>query len=114
MKENGMIVTVLGEAYANFGHLGLVVVPFVLAFVLARFHHRAQGAPFLSVRRFAYLLVAANLIQVFRDGLTSLVIFVVVNMLPLTLLVVAHHAGTWVPARRGLPGRPENQATSVT
>jgi len=36
---------------------------------------------------FTYLLVACNLIQVFRDGLISLFVFTLINMLPLVVLV---------------------------
>jgi hypothetical protein len=42
------------------------------------------------VLKFAYLITAANLIQVYRDGLVSLVIFTLVNMLPLSTILVLH------------------------
>ncbi len=88
MRENGMILTVLGEAYANFGYLGLVVIPFGLAFLLARAHQRLLAHPYGTLSHFAYLLVACNLVQVFRDGLTSIVFFVFVHMMPLAAIVL--------------------------
>ena len=91
MHEMGMIVTVLGEAYANFGYLGIVLVPGLLAYFLGLAYFAAYRRPYLSLARFAYLLVAANLIQVWRDGLQSLVLFTLVNMMPLMLLIALHY-----------------------
>ena len=34
MAANGMIVTMLGEFYLNFSYLGIVLIPFVLAYIL--------------------------------------------------------------------------------
>ena len=91
MAENGMISTFLGEAYANFGLLGIVVVPLVLAYLLARLYFLAYRSGYLSLSRFVYLLIAAILIQVYRDGLISLVIHTVAAMMPLFLIVGLHH-----------------------
>ncbi len=41
--------------------------------------------------RLAYLLIACNLIQVYRDGLTSIVVFTWVNMMPLMVIVALHY-----------------------
>ena len=57
---------------------------------IAWFHFRAYCAPYASILRFTYLMICANLIQVFRDGLTSIVVFTAVHMMPLTLIVLAH------------------------
>ena len=90
MKEAGMIVTYLGEAYANFWYFGIVLIPFLLAYVVARFHFHAYRSPYYSVARFSYLLIAVNLIQVYRDGLISMFIFTFVNMMPLMAIVMLH------------------------
>ena len=37
-----------------------------------------------------FMLLACNLIQVYRDGLISLFVFVVINMMPLTAIVALH------------------------
>jgi hypothetical protein len=86
MLEAGMVLTFLGEAYVNFGYVGIVVIPFLLAFSLARAHQRVLNLPYGSVGHFTYLLFACNLIQVYRDGLTSIVFFVFVHMAPLVML----------------------------
>lgn len=91
MHEMGMIVTFLGEAYANFGYLGIVLVPGLLAYFLGLAYFAAYRRPYSSLARFAYLLVAANLIQVWRDGLQSLVLFTLVNMMPLMILIALHY-----------------------
>lgn len=90
MFETGMITTFLGEAYANFGYLGIVFIPFLLAYFLARAYFRAYRSNYFSIARFTYLLVACNLIQVYRDGLLSIVVFTVVNMMPLMIIVLLH------------------------
>jgi hypothetical protein len=90
MSQDGMIVTILGEAYANFGYLGIAFMPPLIAYLLALVYFRAQRAPYDSLARFGYTLIACNLIQVYRDGLVSLFVFTVVNMLPLIALLLLH------------------------
>ncbi|HJQ69081.1 MAG TPA: O-antigen polysaccharide polymerase Wzy [Blastocatellia bacterium] len=97
MSEMGMIVTFLGESYVNFGHLGIVLVPALLAYFLGRAHFRAYRSNYFSVVRLAYLLVACNLIQVYRDGLISIIVFTWVNMMPLMIIIALHYI---VPANR--------------
>ncbi|HKS42547.1 MAG TPA: hypothetical protein VJX74_18180, partial [Blastocatellia bacterium] len=65
MFEMGMIVTFLGESYANFGFLGIILVPYLVAYWLARIYFRAYRSNYFSVARFVYLLIACNLIQVY-------------------------------------------------
>ena len=91
MSEMGMIVTYLGESYANFGYLGIIVVPYILAYVLARIYFRAYRKDYFSVNRLTYLLVACNLLQVYRDGLVSIIVFTWVNMMPLVVVVGLHY-----------------------
>jgi hypothetical protein len=97
MAQMGMIVTFLGESYANFGVFGTLAVPFLVAYWLGRAHFKAYRSDFLSVTRFVYLLVACNLIQVYRDGLVSIIVFTLVNMMPMMLIVLLHYIG---PANR--------------
>jgi len=91
MSEMGMIVTFLGESYVNFGFPGTLVVPFLLAYWLGRAHFKAYRSGYLSVTRFVYLLIACNLIQVYRDGLVSIIVFTCVNMMPLMVIVALHY-----------------------
>jgi oligosaccharide repeat unit polymerase len=91
MAENGMIATFLGETYANFGYVGIVLVPFIIAYILTRFYLYAYTRHYYSVARFIYLLISAVLIQVFRDGLISLIIHTGAAMMPLFFIVALHH-----------------------
>jgi hypothetical protein len=36
-------------------------------------------------------MIACNFIQVYRDGLMSLFVFTVINMMPLTVIVILHY-----------------------
>jgi hypothetical protein len=92
MDQSGMIATYLGESYANLGLLGIFAIPPLLALGLAWFSRRAYLAPYDSLLRFSYVLLSVNLIQVFRDGLQSIVIFTFVNMMPLVIVVLSHLA----------------------
>jgi hypothetical protein len=103
MGEMGMIMTFIGEFYINFGYLGIVVMCYLTAYWLARGYFRAYRSNYFSVARFAYLLIACNLIQVYRDGLMSIVVYTSVNMMPLTIIVLLH---LFLPVRRA------EQATS--
>ena len=92
MAQSGMITTYLGESYANFGIVGIFLVPLLLAVGLAWFRRRAYLAPYDSVKRFSYVLLSVNFIQIFRGGLQSIVVFTFVNMMPLMIVIFAHLA----------------------
>lgn len=100
MAQAGMIVTFLGEAYANFRYVGIVVVPFLLAYWLTLLYFKAYRSNYFSVSRFSYLLIACNLIQVYRDGLISILVFTLINMMPLALVVLLHYISPFDPAKK--------------
>jgi hypothetical protein len=91
MAELGMIMTFIGEFYLNFGYVGIVVLSYCTAYLLALAYFRAYRSNYFSVLRFVYLMIACNLIQVYRDGLMSLFVFTVVNMMPLSVIVILHY-----------------------
>ena len=82
----GMGGTMLGEAYANFGVIGIAIVPGIIGYWMSKFYFAAMRRSYYSVCRFMYVTVACCLIQVFRDGLQSVVVFPVVDMMPLTAI----------------------------
>jgi hypothetical protein len=86
MAVSGMIATLHGESYANAGLAGVAAISFLVAYYLGHFYFAAMRRSYFSVYRFTYLIVACNLIQVYRDGLVSLVVFTIVNMLPLVAI----------------------------
>ena len=109
MSELGMIVTFLGESYINFGYVGVVIIPILLAYGLGRIYFRAYRSNYFSIARLAYLLIACNLIQVYRDGLVSIVIFTWVNMMPLMILTLLHYV---LPSRRKKKTQPTYDAAN--
>lgn len=98
MDQMGMIVTFLGEAYANFGYLGIIIIPVFLAYWLARACFFAYRHDYFSVVRFAYLLAGCSFIELYRGGLSSIIVFTLVNMMPLMFIVLLH---ILVPVKRG-------------
>jgi hypothetical protein len=91
MADVGMVMTCIGEFYLNFGTLGVLFMSYLTAYWLARIYFRAYRNNYYSVFRFAYLLVACNFIQVYRDGLMSLFILTTINMMPLAVIVILHY-----------------------
>ena len=90
IAADGMVVTMLGEFYVNFWYPGVILLSFATAYFLGLAFYAAYRRGYLTLARFTYLLVACNLIQIYRDGLISLFVFLVINMMPLTAIVVLH------------------------
>lgn len=87
---NGAIVTALGEAYANFGYLGIIFYSVLLASILAQLYKWMQKLPYYSLANFWSLSVYSILIQVFRDGITSFIAFQTTILMPLTIISLLH------------------------
>jgi hypothetical protein len=104
MAVSGMITTLHGESYANGGLVGVAAISLIVAYYLGRFYFAAIRKSYFSVYRFAYLLVACNLIQVYRDGLVSLIVFTVVNMLPLVAISLLSYIVWRAPLKSQVAG----------
>lgn len=103
MRELGMIMTFIGEFYLNFGYPGIVLLSFLTAYWLARTYFRAYRSGYYSVLRFTYLLITCNLLLVYRDGFMSLFVFTLVNMMPLSIIVILHYV---LPMRQNTENVP--------
>ena len=90
MAELGMVASFLGDLYLNFGFFGIVILSYLSAYSLGRVYFLAYDSNYFSILRFSYLMVACNLIQIYRDGPMSLIIFTVVNMMPLAMITFLH------------------------
>ena len=86
----GMVVTMLGEFYLNFSYVGVVLLSFLVAYLMGRWYRWTYQHSYFTVARFTYLIVACSLIQIYRDGLISLFVFTVINMMPLSAIAVLH------------------------
>jgi hypothetical protein len=86
----GRILTYLGEAYANFGYAGLIIVPLLLGYLLTAACLRATTGPMLRLGRYLYLVFFMALIQTFRDGLLSIFVFTVVHNMPMLFTWILH------------------------
>ncbi len=67
MAEWGMVISFIGDFYLNFGYVGIVLLAYLFAYFLGTFYFRAYRMGYFSVLRFAYLLIACNLILVYRE-----------------------------------------------
>lgn len=90
MFRSGMITTLMGESYINFGFLGVVVVPVLIGYLLTRLYTSAYKNSYFTVVRFSYVVLSCNLLLVYRDGLSSLILFTLLNMMPLCLIIAMH------------------------
>lgn len=87
MDRLGMIVTYLGESYANFGILGILFIPYLLAYILGRIYFAVRDRPIDSVWTLIYMMILTSLGLVYRDGLPSLILFTAVSFMPLMIAV---------------------------
>jgi hypothetical protein len=90
MAEDGMVITMLGEFYLNFSYAGVVILSFAVAYATGMWFQAAYRRGYFTLARFMYLLLACNFLQIYRDGLISLFVFLVINMMPLTVIVLIH------------------------
>lgn len=88
--REGRIITYLGESYANFGYAGIVIIPAILGYALTAFCLHATTGPWQRLSRYVYLACFMAFIQLFRDGLYSLVVFTVAHNIPMLVVIVLH------------------------
>jgi len=86
----GRILTYLGEAYANFGYAGLLLIPPLLGYLLTMACLRATAGPMLRLGRYLYLVFFMAFVQTFRDGLLSIFVFTVVHNMPMLFTWILH------------------------
>ena len=88
--QQGRILTYLGESYLNFGYAGLFLIPALLGYLLTAYCVSANAGPLQRLPRYVYLVVFMVLIQTFRDGLLSILVFTVVHNMPMLFTVILH------------------------
>lgn len=86
LDEIGAVLTLPGDLYLNFGLWFVPVGGFLIGLVFAASFY-VSGRSSIPVK-LLYLGFAAVLIQVYRDGLVSIVVFLVVHLMPLTVFCI--------------------------
>ncbi|MES2516950.1 MAG: oligosaccharide repeat unit polymerase [Bacteroidota bacterium] len=82
LRELGAIATIYGESYANFGYLGILIIPFLFAKYSARWYFKILNTAPQSANLYLYLYFSAILMQVYRDGLNAIFMFLSVYNMP--------------------------------
>ena len=82
LRELGAVATIYGESYANFGYVGVIVIPFLFAKYSARWYYKILNTHPQSANLYLYLYFSAVIIQVYRDGLNAIFIFLSVYNMP--------------------------------
>jgi hypothetical protein len=109
----GSIATLVGEGYANFSYVGGVLFPVLAAYLYGRAYFAAMERPHNSVFRFVYLVVASMLLQVYRDGFISAILFTITAAMPMMVLVVLHWAVPLTPRRPAVGVKPTNRRVAI-
>jgi len=105
----GVITTLVGEGYANFSYVGAVLFPALAAYLYGLAYFAAMGRPHNSVFRFLYLVLASMLLQVYRDGFVSAILFPASAAMPMLVVCVVHWA---IQLRRRRPAVEVKAANS--
>lgn len=88
----GRVVTLIGDFYINFGMPGILLGFAIFGLLLCYIYQRAFAKMGMTFEKILYLGLVGSLIQVFRDGLNSFVIFFVIVNLPLIAAIVIQRA----------------------
>lgn len=98
----GAVMTLPGELWVDFRWLGIIGGGLFLGRIGGLAFRRAYESGFGTVFHFLYLLCVSLLIQIYRDGLSTLPIFFLVSSLP--LVIVASLSVLWKLPDAGRPG----------
>ena len=88
--QEGRILTYLGESYLNFGYPGFFFIPALMGYLMTAYCLQAAAGPMQRLSRYVYLVVFMVLVQTFRDGLLSILVFSVVHNMPMLFTVICH------------------------
>lgn len=96
-QQEGRVITYIGESYLNFRHAGVILVPFLLGLWLTSWCMRATAGPHLRLERYLYCAFCISFLQLYRDGLTSLVVFTICHNLPMVFVWFMHSVPGFAP-----------------
>jgi hypothetical protein len=88
--KEGRVTTHVGQAYVNFGTLGVIAMPFIFGSFLGWFYETITRAPYHSLGVLMYIFLSSSFIQAYRDGFNSVILFGLVFNMPLIFIWFAH------------------------
>jgi hypothetical protein len=97
MAALNMTAGLVGESYANFGYLGVIVVPFLISLCFTLAYRRLSGTSLLTPGALLYLIYLSTFMQLYRDGLVSAIWFPFVYCAPIGWTAVSHWI--WPPGK---------------
>jgi oligosaccharide repeat unit polymerase len=80
----GITPNLVGDLYVNFGYVGVALGMLLLATLLTRLYRACASPQAGLARQMLLAVIAVSLVQVYRDGLSSLVLWPFLWFLPLT------------------------------
>ena len=86
----GRVITYLGEAYINFWYMGFFIIPFILGVLLTRSYIANISSGIGSLQFYVFISFNVILIQVFRDGIASLVLFGILQNIVMVCIYLLH------------------------
>jgi len=89
LAQMGTVPSLAGDSYVNFGYPGVIILGYLIAYFYGFLWQRAAMVSHNTVRRFLYLVLLANLVQVLRDGIGSIVTFTLIVSMPLMIAAAA-------------------------
>jgi len=79
----GMTPELSGESYINYGWIGCFVIPFLYMAGMQSLYKKIMIDQHLSALHLIYIVLLVSMVQVYRDGLDSLIIYPIVVYFPL-------------------------------
>lgn len=89
LSEIGAVLTLPGDYYLNFGYIGMLIGCLATGYAVCIFYMAAERRSFAGTFGLFYLSFAAISVQVWRDGLVSAVVFMVVYFMPIVFFCVS-------------------------
>jgi hypothetical protein len=90
MSKLHMTAGLVGEAYADFGYLGVFIIPFAISVAFSAAYRRLAGTSLLTPGSMLYVLYLSTYMQLYRDGMISAVWFPFVHCAPIGWAAVSH------------------------
>jgi oligosaccharide repeat unit polymerase len=90
--QMGQISLLSGESYANFNYLGAFFIPFLVGRFFSKIYYSYKNVNIKHKGFLFLLLLNMILFQVWRDGIISLIVFPILNYLPIIILILIKKA----------------------